>query len=148
MRAQTLHRESSLLTTYWSESTSIIVMIRWSGLVPWGFELSFPGSLTSTFLSTRSCIVDFSFEFGINSRIGDRGIKRMRFILYIRPNFHVRAMAVTAGHLSLVEYLASRLPPFSRTGASCDRDNLLAVEYTIRQQVENRPTFTVWVFGL
>ena len=30
----------------------IIVMIRWTGLAPWKFELPFPGSLTSTFLST------------------------------------------------------------------------------------------------
>ena len=29
---------------------SIIVMMRWTGLVPWEFEFSFPGSLTSTFL--------------------------------------------------------------------------------------------------
>ena len=28
----------------------IIVMIRWTGLAPWEFELPFPGSLTSTFL--------------------------------------------------------------------------------------------------
>ena len=28
----------------------IIVMIRWTGLVPWQFEFPFPGSLTSTFL--------------------------------------------------------------------------------------------------
>ena len=28
----------------------IIVMIRWTGLVPWEFEFPFPGSLTSTFL--------------------------------------------------------------------------------------------------
>jgi len=28
----------------------IIVMIRWTGLKPWEFEFSFPGSLTSTFL--------------------------------------------------------------------------------------------------
>ena len=28
----------------------IIVMIRWTGLAPWEFEFSFPGSLTSTFL--------------------------------------------------------------------------------------------------
>ena len=28
----------------------IIVMIRWTGLVPWEFESPFPGSLTSTFL--------------------------------------------------------------------------------------------------
>ena len=27
-----------------------IVMIRWTGLAPWAFEFSFPGSLTSTFL--------------------------------------------------------------------------------------------------
>ena len=28
----------------------IIVMMRWSGLAPWGFKLPFTGSLTSTFL--------------------------------------------------------------------------------------------------
>ena len=28
----------------------IIVMIRWTGLAPWGFEFPFPGSLSSTFL--------------------------------------------------------------------------------------------------
>jgi len=28
----------------------IIVMIRWTGLAPWGFEFPFPGSLTSAFL--------------------------------------------------------------------------------------------------
>ena len=28
----------------------IIVMIRWTGLAPWEFEFTFPGSLTSTFL--------------------------------------------------------------------------------------------------
>jgi len=28
----------------------IIVMISWTGLVPWAFEFPFPGSLTSTFL--------------------------------------------------------------------------------------------------
>ena len=28
----------------------IIVMIRWTGLAPWEFELPFSGSLTSTFL--------------------------------------------------------------------------------------------------
>ena len=27
----------------------IIVMIRWTGLAPWEFELPFPGSVTSTF---------------------------------------------------------------------------------------------------
>ena len=27
----------------------IIVMIRWTGLAPWGFGFPFPGSLTSTF---------------------------------------------------------------------------------------------------
>ena len=26
----------------------IIVMVRWTGLAPWKFEFSFPGSLTST----------------------------------------------------------------------------------------------------
>ena len=29
----------------------IIVMIRWTGLAPWEFEFTFPGSLTSTFLT-------------------------------------------------------------------------------------------------
>ena len=29
----------------------IIVMIRWTGLAPWGTEFPFPGSLTSTFLT-------------------------------------------------------------------------------------------------
>jgi len=28
----------------------IIVMIRWTGLAPWEFEIPFPGSLKSTFL--------------------------------------------------------------------------------------------------
>jgi len=32
----------------------IIVMIRWTGLAPWGFEFLFPGSSTSTFLG-RLC---------------------------------------------------------------------------------------------
>ena len=27
----------------------IIVMVRWTGLAPWGVEFPFPGSLTSTF---------------------------------------------------------------------------------------------------
>jgi len=31
----------------------IIVMIGWAGLAPWEFELSFPGSRTSTFLAFR-----------------------------------------------------------------------------------------------
>jgi len=31
-----LQRGSALLTTYWSEST--IVMIRWTGLAPWKFD--------------------------------------------------------------------------------------------------------------
>jgi len=26
------------------------VMVKWTGLAPWGFEFPFPGSLTSTFL--------------------------------------------------------------------------------------------------
>ena len=30
----------------------MIVMIRWTGLAPWEFELPFPGSRTSTFLAT------------------------------------------------------------------------------------------------
>jgi len=32
----------------------IFVMIRWTGLAPWEFEFSFPGSLTSTFLASSS----------------------------------------------------------------------------------------------
>ena len=36
----------------------INVMIRWTGLAPWEFESPFPGSLTSTFLTTR-----FDFEY-------------------------------------------------------------------------------------
>jgi hypothetical protein len=28
----------------------IILIIRWTGLAPWKFEFSFPGSLTSTYL--------------------------------------------------------------------------------------------------
>ena len=31
----------------------IIVMIWWTGLAPWEFEFSFPGSLTFTFLGTE-----------------------------------------------------------------------------------------------
>ena len=31
-------RESSLLTTYWSESTFIIEIIRWTDLAPWELE--------------------------------------------------------------------------------------------------------------
>ena len=45
-----VQRESSSLTTYWSESTFIIVMIRWTDLAPWVFESSFSGSITSNFL--------------------------------------------------------------------------------------------------
>ena len=40
-------RESSLLTSYWSESS---LYSWWTGLAPWEFELPFPGSLTSTSL--------------------------------------------------------------------------------------------------
>ena len=32
----------------------IIVMIRWTGLAPWEFVFTFPGSLTSTFLVGRN----------------------------------------------------------------------------------------------
>jgi len=41
----------------------IIVMIRWAGLAPWEFELSFPGSRTSTFLApyiTYRCRVNLA----------------------------------------------------------------------------------------
>ena len=30
----------------------LIVMIRWTGLAPWEFEFTFPGSLISTFLDS------------------------------------------------------------------------------------------------
>ena len=43
--ARTCKIETSLLTTYWSESTFIIVMIRWTGLAPWQLEFPFPCSL-------------------------------------------------------------------------------------------------------
>ena len=33
----------------------IIEMIWWTGLAPWEFDLSFPGSLTSTFLFRERC---------------------------------------------------------------------------------------------
>jgi len=37
------------------------VVIRWTGLTPWEFELPFPGSLTSTFLvQIRSWSWDFA----------------------------------------------------------------------------------------
>jgi len=36
--------ESSLLTTYWSESTFITGMIWWTVLAPWEFEFPFGGS--------------------------------------------------------------------------------------------------------
>ena len=32
----------------------VIVMMRWTGLAPWGFESPFPGSLTSTFLQRHA----------------------------------------------------------------------------------------------
>jgi len=32
------------------------VMIRWTGLAPWGFEFPFPDSLTSTFIERRTLI--------------------------------------------------------------------------------------------
>ena len=34
----------------------IILMIRWTGLAPWAFESSFPGSLTSTFLQQATVL--------------------------------------------------------------------------------------------
>ena len=45
MLREPAERETSLLTTYWSESTFIIVMIRWTGLAPWQLEFPFPCSL-------------------------------------------------------------------------------------------------------
>ena len=53
-------RESSLLTTYWSEIHFIIVMIKRTGLAPWGFEFPFPGSFTSAFLKhTGTCSAEW-----------------------------------------------------------------------------------------
>ena len=47
----------SLLTTYWSGSTSSCLRcFWWTGLAPWEFEFPFPGSLISTFLGGRSRI--------------------------------------------------------------------------------------------
>ena len=47
-------RESSLLTTYWSGSTSSCLRcFWWTGLAPWEFEFPFPCSLVSTFLETQ-----------------------------------------------------------------------------------------------
>ena len=46
-------RESSSVKTCWSESTFslfIIEMVWWTGLAPWDFELTVPGSLISIFL--------------------------------------------------------------------------------------------------
>ena len=41
------------MSTYWSESTSsIIVMVRWTGLAPCEFEFLLPGCPKSTFLLT------------------------------------------------------------------------------------------------
>ena len=45
--------EKSFLTPYWSGSTFVIMMIRWTGLAPREFEFPFAGSLTSTFLRGR-----------------------------------------------------------------------------------------------
>ena len=42
-------RESSLLIPNWSESISSS-RYKWTGLAPWEFEFSPPGSLQSTFL--------------------------------------------------------------------------------------------------
>ena len=41
----------------------IIVMIRWTGLVPWEFEFPFPGSLTSTFLNQVTGSDDHDLRF-------------------------------------------------------------------------------------
>ena len=44
-------RESSLLTTHWTGTTSSCLRcFWWTGLAPWEFEFPFPGSLISTFL--------------------------------------------------------------------------------------------------
>ena len=48
----------------------IIVMIRWIGLAPWGFEFPFPGSLTSTFLEgERSLRADYAQLLGGNRHV-------------------------------------------------------------------------------
>ena len=41
----------SLLLNQLAQIHFILEMIRWTGLAPWEFELSFPGSLASTFLA-------------------------------------------------------------------------------------------------
>jgi len=40
----------------------IFVMIRWTGLAPWEFELPFPGSLTSTFLGMTEFLPSNAFK--------------------------------------------------------------------------------------
>ena len=42
----------------------VIEMIWWNGLVPWEFEFPFPGSLISTFLGERGCLVGVEFLGG------------------------------------------------------------------------------------
>ena len=49
MRLGRRKRESSLLMTHWSESTSSSEWFCQSGLAPWELEFPFPGSLISTF---------------------------------------------------------------------------------------------------
>jgi len=50
----------------------IIVMIKWTGLVPWEFEFPFPGSLISTFLGPGVFSVsDFGFQENLVIRVSD-----------------------------------------------------------------------------
>ena len=51
-------------------------------------------------------------------------------------------MTVNLGHFRLAEFLDLFVPLFSRNGAFYDLQNLLKVENSIRQQVENRPILT------
>jgi hypothetical protein len=42
----------------------IVVMIRWTGLAPWEFKSSFPGSLASTFLAPSALRPSWRLDFG------------------------------------------------------------------------------------
>ena len=52
----------------------IIVMIRWTGLAPWEFEIPFPGSLKSTFLVQADMLEELLYKEGFPATAihGDR----------------------------------------------------------------------------
>ena len=62
------------MTTYWSESIFIIVMIRWAGLAPWEFEFPLP---CSSLIITQNVGKDGAvgrplnnvYEFSLNRRL-------------------------------------------------------------------------------